>query len=132
VRPDMKTAGVKGVLPRVLIADDYPDMVKAVSRLLMLDFDVVGTVADGSALLEAAAQLQPDAIVLDVNLPGIDGLEACRRIRQAQPAIKVVVFTAMNDPEIRQRSADVGAAAFVSKIGGKCLLSTVKNLFDGR
>ena len=96
VFPVIAMAEVKSVLPRVLIADDYPDMVKAVSRLLMLDFDVVGTVADGAALLEAAARLQPDVIVLDVNLPGIDGLEACRRITQAQPAVKVVVFTAMN------------------------------------
>ena len=59
------------IRPRVLIADDYPDIVNAVSRLLSLDCDIVGTVADGSELLEAARRLQPDVIVLDVNLPNI-------------------------------------------------------------
>ena len=54
--------------PRVLLADDYPDMVKAVSRLLALDCEIVGSVADGSALLETAQRLRPDVIVLDVNL----------------------------------------------------------------
>ena len=54
--------------PRVLLADDYPDLVKAISRLLSLDCDVVGSVTDGGALLEAVQRLQPDVIVLDVNL----------------------------------------------------------------
>ena len=63
--------------PRVLLADDYPDMVKAVSRLLALDCEIVGTVADGSVLLEAGQRLQPDVIVLDVNLPNVQSLEAC-------------------------------------------------------
>ena len=52
-----------------MIADDYPDMVKAVSRVLAQDCDVVGTVADGSALLDAAERLQPDVILLDLSLP---------------------------------------------------------------
>ena len=64
--------------PRVLLADDYPDVVKAVSRLLALDCEIVGSVADGGALLEAAQRLQPDVIVLDVNLPNVHSLEAAR------------------------------------------------------
>ena len=65
--------------PRVLIADDYPDMVKAISRLLSRDCDIVGTVAEGSALLETAQRLQPNVIVLDVNLANLNSLEACGR-----------------------------------------------------
>src|SRR6476469_286071 len=86
--------------PRVLIADDYPDMVKAVSRLLALDCEVVGSVAEGSALLEAAQRLQPDVIVLDVNLPNIHSLEACREITRANPAMKVIMFTAGEEPNV--------------------------------
>ena len=71
--------------PRVLLADDYPDILKAVARLLALDCEVVGTVADGGALLEAAQRLQPDVIVLDLSLPNVDGLEACRQIARAHP-----------------------------------------------
>lgn len=114
--------------PRVLLADDYPGMVKAVSRLLTLDCDVVGSVADGSALLEAAAQLQPDVIVLDVNLPKIHGLEACRQVLRANPKVKVVVFTAMTDPDIKQQFLDAGASAYVSKTGVEDLLSAIKQL----
>ena len=102
--------------PRVLIADDYPGMVKAVTRLLSLDCEVVGSVGDGGALLEAAERLHPDVIVLDLNLPNVDGLEACRQITQQNPAVKIIVFTAMIDFEVEQRSIAVGASAFVSKL----------------
>jgi DNA-binding NarL/FixJ family response regulator len=104
------------VRPRVLIADDHEGMAKAVCRLLSFDCEVVGNVADGSALLEATQRLQPDVIVLDVNLPTIHGLEACRQITQRFPQIKVVVFTAMNDLDVRQRSFAVGASAFICKL----------------
>ena len=101
--------------PRVLVADDHPEVVKAVCRVLALDCDVVGTVADGNAVLDAAQRLQPDVIVLDLNLPHVNGLEVCRQITQANPEMKVIMFTAMNDPDVRQRSLEVGASAFVCK-----------------
>ena len=74
-------------------------------------------------MLEAVQRLQPDVIVLDVNLPNVHGLEACRQITQANPELKVIVFTAMNDPDIKQRSFEVGASAFVSKMSTGDLLS---------
>ena len=115
--------------PRVLLADDYPGMVTAVARLLSLDCEVVGTVADASALLESAQRLQPDLIVLDLNLPDLSGLEVCRQITQAHPQTKVIVFTAVTDPEVRQRSLAVGASAFVSKLGPVTdLLAAIKRL----
>ena len=115
--------------PRVLVADDHPDVVKAVSRLLAMECDVVGSVGDGRAVPEAAQRLQPDVIVVDLNLPNVNGLEVCRQITLAHPAMKVIVFTAMNDPDLRQRSFEVGASAFVFKMAGDGdLLSTVKRL----
>ena len=119
--------------PRVLLADDYPDMVKAVSRLLALDCEVVGSVEDGSALLEAAQRLQPDVIVLDLNLPNGDGLQACRQITQGNPEMKVIVFTAVDDPHVRRRAFEAGASAFVHKLGvADDLLSAVKRLDANR
>ncbi len=119
------------IRPRVLIAEDHAGMAKAVSRVLALDCEVVGTVADGSAVVDAVQRLQPDVIVLDVNLPNVNGLEACRQITQVNPKTKVVMFTAMNDPDLRQRSFEVGASAFVSKTAGDGnLLSTIKRLCD--
>ena len=117
--------------PRVLIAEDHAGVAKAVGRVLALDCEVVGIVPDGSALLEAAQRLQPDLIVVDVNLPKVNGLEACRQITRMNPEAKVIVFSAMNDPAIRQRSVEVGASAFVCK-GDAGLLPTVKRLCDAR
>ncbi len=114
--------------PRVLVADDYPDVAKAVGRLLAVDCEVVGSVADGSALLEAAQRLQPDVVVLDLNLPKVHGLEACRQITQVHPDIRVIVFTAVDDPNVREQSLAVGAAAFVSKMAHGDLLSAIRRL----
>ena len=116
--------------PRVLLADDYPDMVKAVSRLLALDCEIVGSVSDGGALLEAARRLQPDVVVLDVNLPNVRSLEACSEITRVNATTKVIVFTAMNDPAVRQAFFEAGASAFVSKMAAEDLLQTIKRLLD--
>ena len=115
----------------MLIAEDHPGVAKAVCRVLALDCDVVGTVADGSAVLEAAQRLQPDVIVVDLNLPRVHGLEACRQIKQVKPETKIIVFSAMNEPDVKQRSFEVGASAFVCKGTGD-LLSTIKRLCDDR
>jgi DNA-binding NarL/FixJ family response regulator len=117
--------------PRVLIAEDHPGVAKAISRILSLDCDVVGNVADGSAVLEAVQRLQPDVVVVDLNLPHVHGLEVCRQIKQVNADARVVAFSAMTDPDIRQRSIEVGASAFVCKGTGD-LLSTVKRLCDER
>ena len=115
--------------PRVLIAEDHTGVAKSVCRMLALDCEVVGIIADGSAVLEAAQRLQPDVIVVDLNLPHVHGLEVCRQITQTHPEMKVIVFTATNDPEVRQRSFEVGASAVVFKMAGDGdLLSTVKRL----
>jgi DNA-binding NarL/FixJ family response regulator len=115
----------------VLVAEDHPGLAKAVCRLLAIECDVLGNVADGGAVLDAAQRLQPDVIVVDLNLPNVNGLEACRRIVQANPAAKVIIFSAMADDDIRQRSIEVGASAFMSKLEDNSkLLSAIKRLCD--
>jgi DNA-binding NarL/FixJ family response regulator len=103
-------------------------MVKAIRRLLALDCEIVGSVADGSALLPEAQRLRPDVIVLDANLPNVHSVEACRAITRVNPTTKVIVFTAMNDPAVSQAFFDAGASAFVSKMAAEDLLSTIKRL----
>ena len=114
--------------PRVLLADDYPDIVIAITRLLSLDCDIVGTVEDGSALLETAQRLQPDVIVLDVHLRHLNSLETCRELRRVSPEMKVIMFTAGADPNVGQAFLEAGASAFVSKERSMELLSTIKRL----
>src|SRR5436190_20299358 len=114
--------------PRVLLADDYPDIMIAISRLLSLDCDIVGTVEDGSALLETAQRLQPEVIVLDVHLSHLNSLEACREIRRVSPEMKVIMFTAGADPNVAQAFLKAGASAFVAKEASMELLSTIKRL----
>ena len=106
-------------------------MVKAICRLLAIDCDVVGTVADGGAVLEAVRRLQADVTVVDLNLPTVSGFEACRQIRQLYPGAKVVVFTAMNDPSLRERAFELGASAFVCKVATDAdLLAAVQCLHE--
>ena len=113
---------------RVLLADDYPGIVHAVGRLLAVDCEVVESVADGRALLLAAQRHQPDVIVLDLNLPNVHGLDACRLITQRHPSIKVIMFTVETDPVIRQQAFEAGASAFVSKLAVDELLVAIKAL----
>ena len=118
--------------PRVLLADDYAGVLAALRRLLAPTCDVVGWVEDGNALLDAALRLRPDVIVLDVALPQIDGLEACRRIKDAMPETKVVILTASDDVETRQEACSAGASAFVPKDSlGDQLLGAIDKAFLG-
>jgi DNA-binding NarL/FixJ family response regulator len=113
--------------PRVLIAEDHPGVAKAVCRLLSLDCEIAGNVADGRAVLDAVQRLQPDVIVVDLNLPHVHGLEVCRQITHVKPKSKVIVFSAMNDPDLQRGSFEAGASAFVCKGTGDLLL-TIKRL----
>src|SRR5829696_2437321 len=114
---------------RVLVADDNPGVLRSVSRLLALEYDVVGLVSNGTDLIEAAHRLQPDIIVLDLSFTDIESLEACRLITQRDPRIKVVVFTVEEGAAVRQRSFEAGAVAFANKLTDD-LLTEIKRLHD--
>ena len=118
--------------PRVLLADDYAGLIAALTQLLTPSCDVVGHAVNGTELLEAFADLRPDVVVVDVNLPGVNGLEVCRLIRESTRNAAVVVISATTDPAIQDRALAVGATAFVSKyeLAGK-LEDAVKRAFDG-
>jgi DNA-binding NarL/FixJ family response regulator len=102
--------------PRVLIADDAPAM-RAALRGLLEDhgLSVIGEAADGLQAVTMAAQLQPDVMVMDVCMPGLDGLLATTRITGAHPKVRVVVCSVFDSDETRQAARRAGAAAFVPK-----------------
>jgi two-component system, NarL family, response regulator DevR len=113
--------------PRVLLADDHPGVVKALTRILSLECDVVGVVADGSDVAEAAARLQPIVTVVDLNLPNVNGLDVCRRILQTNPRAKVILITAMTDDEIKTEALAAGASGFVTKLmAGNGLVNAIR------
>jgi DNA-binding NarL/FixJ family response regulator len=106
----------QGGRPRVLVADDYPGWHSVITRLLAPECDVLGCVSDGADLLDAVERLRPTVVVLDVRMPGIRGLDGCRQLKAAAPDLRVIVFTAADDPELRVQALEAGASAFVAKV----------------
>jgi len=100
----------------VLIADDAPAMRTALRGLLEdADLAVIGEAADGLQAVTMAAQLQPDVVVMDVRMPGLDGLQATTRITGAHPSIRVVVYSVFDSDDTRHAARRAGATAFVAK-----------------
>jgi DNA-binding NarL/FixJ family response regulator len=99
----------------VLLADDYEGILKALTRLLRSSCDVVGHVSNGTELLATVERLRPDIVVLDLKMPGLNGLDACRQIKTAEPEVDVIVCTAADDHWLRGRAREAGASAFVPK-----------------
>ena len=100
---------------RILLADDHTEMLKRVVHLLQNEFEVVGAVNDGQALLEAASKLRPDVVVLDISMPIMNGLEAADRLREAGSRAKVVFLTVHEDPDFVHESLAGGALCYVVK-----------------
>ena len=102
---------------KVLIADDHRLMLNAVRFLLSSDEDieVVGEVDAGEKVLALVGQTAPDAVLLDVRMPGMDGLTVLERLRAQYPSIAVVMLSGIDDPALVRGALDRGAAAFVLK-----------------
>lgn len=101
--------------PRVLLADDHTLLVEAFRRLLEGDFEIVGAVSDGAALVDAARRLRPDVIVADVSMPRMGGLEAARRLRAEQPTTRIVFLTVNEDAHLAAEAFRLGALGWVLK-----------------
>jgi CheY-like chemotaxis protein len=102
--------------PRILLVDDIPAMRVAVRGLLEdADLAVIGEAADGLQAVTMAAQLQPDVVVMDVRMPGLDGLQATKRITGAHPHIRVVVYSVFDSDETQHAARQAGATAFAPK-----------------
>jgi len=103
-------------MPRILLVDDHPLTREALSSLLAQHgFDVVGEAADGRAAIEEAERLQPELILLDLSMPGMDGLHALPKLREAAPACEVVVLTASGTEENLLAAIRGGAAGYLLK-----------------
>ena len=113
--------------------DDHDLILQATRRLLMSDCDVVGQISSGLLVVEAAARLHPDIVVLDVNMLDVNGLDICRHLWQSVSHVRVIVLTSMNDADVREEAFRRGASAFVSKSEmGERLLPTILSVFHAR
>ena len=118
--------------PRIVLADDHTLVLEALRNLIELEFDVVGTFSDGLALVEGAAELKPNVIVLDVGMPKMNGLNAGARLKQTLPLVKLVYLTMNPDPDIAGEAFRLGASAYVLKnSAAKELLQAIREVVRG-
>jgi DNA-binding NarL/FixJ family response regulator len=115
-----------------MLADDHTMLVEALRKLLESTYDVVGTVADGLALLDAAPALKPDVAVIDVGMPRLNGLEAGRRLRQMMPGVKLIFLTMNEDPDLAVYAMRHGASGYLLKTSvASELLSAIQAALKG-
>ena len=116
---------------RVLVVDDQVLYAEAISVLLKLQagIEVVGIAADGQEAIDRASELNPDLVLMDIEMPRLDGISATRWIRRRMPKTRVVVMTALKGDEYEQRALRAGAEACVPKFSHACnLLDAIENV----
>ena len=118
---------------RVLLADDHTILLEAFRQLLSPVCEVVGAVTDGRKLLEAAEELRPDVIVLDISMPLLNGIEACRQLQPKLPDTRWVFLTVNEDPDLAVETFRLGASAFLLKSSAASeLFSAIEMAMEGR
>lgn len=118
----------------VLVADDHAIVREGIVSLLKEhDFDIVGSVGDGLALIEAAGRLRPDVIITDISMPALSGIEALTRLATLKLPSKVIVLTMHDDAELASRAVKAGAAGFVLKEAAPDeLINAIGQVMQGR
>lgn len=101
--------------PRLLLADDHTMLLDAFQRLLEPRCEIVGTAGDGHALLDLAARTRPEIIVLDISMPGLNGMDAGAQLRSTLPEVKLIFLTVNEDPDIAAAAIRLGASGFLLK-----------------
>ena len=118
---------------RVLLADDHLLVAEALKSLLTPEFDLVGVVEDGLALIEAAGRLRPDVIVADITMPHLNGIDALIQLRQGGNRVPVVFLTMHRDVAFARRALEAGASGFVLKHSAAVeLISAVRAALEGK
>ena len=115
---------------KVLVVEDVPELSRLLEMTFELDgrFEPVGIASSGGAALDLAAREQPDAIVLDVTIDGIDGIDVLPLLRRVVPNARIIVFTGHDNDDLRQEALGAGASAWVLKGGD---LNRLLDALDG-
>jgi DNA-binding NarL/FixJ family response regulator len=119
--------------PRVLLADDHKIVTEGLKGLLEPEFELVGTVEDGRALLAAAEKLRPDVIVADISMPLLNGIDSVRLIRKLHEEIKVVFLTMHPDVTYAVSAFEAGAQGYVLKHSAPTeLVAAIRSVMKGK
>jgi len=120
---------------RVLLVDDHVMFREALRVMLsnVPDIEVVGEAADGAEVGEVVARVQPDVVVMDISMPGVNGIEATRNLLALHPRIRVVALSAFVYKQLVRQMIEAGAMAFVAKAGASAdLLQAVRCACEGK
>ena len=119
--------------PRVLLADDHTLVLGAFEKLLTPDCEIVGTVTDGRALVDAVQRLKPDVVVVDIAMPLLNGLDAGRQIKKLRPTTKLVFLTMNEDADLAAEAFRAGASAYLLKRSAVSeLLLAIREVMKGQ
>ena len=119
---------------KILIADDHQLMIHAIRLVLedSEDIEIVGEADSGSKVLPLVGQTSPDLVLLDIRMPGMDGLTVLERLRERYPKVRVAVLSAVDDPSVIQAAFNRGASAFIVKhIDPRDLAAAVRQAIEG-
>jgi len=118
---------------RVLLADDHKIILEGLRGLLEPEFEIVGNVEDGRALVEATQRLHPDVVVVDISMPLLNGIEAARQIKKLHEDIKIVFLTMHPDVTYAARAFEAGASGYVLKHSAPSeLVAAIREAIRGR
>ena len=118
---------------RVLLADDHEEFLDTVERMLASEFEVIGRVQDGRALIEAADRLKPEVLVVDISMPIVNGISAAQRLLDSNPQAQVVFLTVHEEPDYVRAALATGARGYVVKSRMASELSlAIKEVHAGR
>ena len=117
---------------RILIADDQPKLLERISELIATEHDVVGSVGDGDAAVAAVRSLQPDLVILDISMPGLNGFEAARRIAFDARPPRIMFLTVHEEADFLEAARRTGAVGYVLKrMIAADLLPAIRLVLDG-
>lgn len=120
---------------RVLIVDDLPETRENVRKLLQFesDIEVIGQAGNGEEAIEMARQFQPDIILMDINMPGVDGIGASQQITEIAPTVQIIIMSVQSDPNYLRRAMMAGARDFLTKpFGGDELTAAIRRVHEKR
>jgi DNA-binding NarL/FixJ family response regulator len=118
--------------PRLLLADDHTLLLEGIRLLLQPEFDLVGSVEDGQALLVAAKTLKPDVILLDISMPRLNGIDAARKLRKLLPSARLIFVTMHADADYVAEAFRAGAMGYILKRSAASeLLTAIRAVLKG-